>query len=190
MVDNIPRSKVYYIPDIYKTDTLLIGYIHVVGEVVYYRKHQLGPGEFAQGLYDIFSEYESDYPLYNLSLQEENIAYAYWGSSQGFFHGKESTPIIKSIRELKHSILPDATLILFGSQARQDATSESDWDMLILLNKEKVTPDDFEKYAYPFVELGWKLGEYFSMKLYTVSEWMNRKGTPFFKNVETEGVKL
>lgn len=101
-----------------------------------------------------------------------------------------STPILSSIKELKKNILPDARLILFGSQARQDATSESDWDMLILLDKDEITPTDFDKYAYPFVELGWKLGEYFSMKLYTVSEWMKRKGTPFFKNVEAEGVEI
>lgn len=101
-----------------------------------------------------------------------------------------SNPVINNIKELKKMILPDAKLILFGSQARQDATSESDWDMLILIDKEEISPNDFEKYAYPFVELGWKLGEYFSMKIYTVSEWMKRKGTPFFKNVESEGVEL
>ena len=28
------------------------------------------------------------------------------------------------------------------------------------------------------------------MKLYTLSEWIKRKGTPFFKNVEEEGVEL
>lgn len=101
-----------------------------------------------------------------------------------------SNPIISNIKELKKMILPDARLILFGSQARQDATPESDWDILILLDKDEIAPNDFEKYAYPFVELGWKLGEYFSMKLYTISEWMKRQGTLFFKNVESEGVEL
>lgn len=103
---------------------------------------------------------------------------------------QSSISIVDNIKELKRKVLPDDKLILFGSQARQEATFESDWDMLILLDKDEITPTDFEKYAYPFVELGWKLGEYFSMKLYTVSEWMKRKGTPFFKNVETEGIEL
>lgn len=62
-----------------------------------------------------------------------------------------SAPILNKIRELKRKLLPDAKLILFGSQARQDATSESDWDILILLNKDKITSTDFRKYAYPFV---------------------------------------
>ena len=98
--------------------------------------------------------------------------------------------IIDKIKELKGTVLPSGKLILFGSQARRDATTDSDWDMLLLLDKEKITLSGFDTYAYPFVELGWNLGEYFSMKLYTLSEWMKRKGTPFFKNVEEEGVEL
>jgi hypothetical protein len=75
-VDNIPRSKLYYIPDINKTDTLLIGYFHNAGDIVYYRKHQIEPEVFAEGLYGICEEYESDYLLYDFSLQEGDI-YSY-----------------------------------------------------------------------------------------------------------------
>ena len=35
-------------------------------------------------------------------------------------------------------------------------------------------------YAYPIIDLVWQLGEYFSTKLYTFTEWMQRKDTPFF----------
>lgn len=98
--------------------------------------------------------------------------------------------VLNRIKALKKKVLPEGKLILFGSQARMDATPESDWDMIILLDKESIALNDFDRYAFPFVELGWSLGEYFSMKLYTVSEWMKRKGTPFFKNVMSEGVEL
>lgn len=67
---------------------------------------------------------------------------------------KSANLIISHIKELKNLVLPTGKLILFGSQARKDATAESDWDILILLDKEEITPDDFEAYAYPFVELG------------------------------------
>ena len=77
-----------------------------------------------------------------------------------------------------------------GSQARGDVHEESDWDILILLDKEKITSADFDTYAYPLIDLGWQLGEYFSTKLYTFNEWMKRKGTPFFKNVELDGIEL
>lgn len=99
--------------------------------------------------------------------------------------------IIESMQALGKSILPsDAKLILFGSQARNDANEDSDWDLLILLDKKKIMPEDFDTYAYPFVELGWKYGEYFSSKLYTISEWQQRQGTPFYKNVQKEGIAL
>ncbi len=49
------------------------------------------------------------------------------------------------IRKIKSSILkvePDATLILYGSYARRDCRPDSDIDILILLDKEKITDED------------------------------------------------
>ena len=78
--------------------------------------------------------------------------------------------------------MPAGTKVfLFGSQARGDVHDESDWDILILLDKEKITSADFDTYAYPLIDLRWQFGEYFSTKLYTFTEWMKRKGTPFFQ---------
>lgn len=98
--------------------------------------------------------------------------------------------IIQSIQSLKKEIIPNEKITLFGSRVRGDASENSDWDMLILLDKDKISSSDFDRYAYPFVELGWKLGEYFSVKLYTVSEWLSRKNSLFFKNIQKEGVEL
>lgn len=98
--------------------------------------------------------------------------------------------VIDKIKELKRLVLPNGQLFLFGSRAKGIANSESDWDLLILLNKECLDKSDFERYAYPFVELGWQLGEYFSPKLYGLNEWHKRTMTPFYKNVMTEGVEL
>lgn len=99
--------------------------------------------------------------------------------------------IIQEIAAMKERILPkDGHLILFGSQARGDATPESDWDLLMLLNKESIGHSDFERYAYPLVELGLSHGEYFSIKQYTIDEWEKRKPTPFYKNVTKEGIEI
>ena len=99
--------------------------------------------------------------------------------------------ILKSIQALGAKVLPTgARLILFGSQARGNAHDESDWDLLILLNDNELPVDAFGLYAYPFVELGWEYGAYFSPKLYTYSEWDKRKGTLFYENVSTEGIAL
>ena len=45
-------------------------------------------------------------------------------------------------------------------------------------------------FAYPFLELGWEYGTYFSPKIYTYTEWAKRKGTLFYDNVNREGMVL
>lgn len=104
---------------------------------------------------------------------------------------QEKQMIVRDIAALKERMLPkNGRLILFGSQARGDAGPESDWDLLMLLNKESIEPSDFARYAYPIVELGLLRGEYFSIKQYTFNEWSKRKGTPFYKNIDKEGIEL
>jgi predicted nucleotidyltransferase len=103
----------------------------------------------------------------------------------------EKETISSSIRALGAKVLPEgARLILFGSQARNDARDDSDWDLLILLNDQQLQKDTFGAFAYPFVELGWEYGTYFSLKIYTYAEWAKRKGTLFYDNVNREGMIL
>ena len=67
----------------------------------------------------------------------------------------QKNEIIHSIRETARQVMPSGSrVILFGSQARGDAHHESDWDILILLNKDKVELDDHDYISYPFFELG------------------------------------
>ncbi|MBQ3631814.1 MAG: nucleotidyltransferase domain-containing protein [Prevotella sp.] len=104
---------------------------------------------------------------------------------------RSTQQIVQDIAKLKAKMLPsDGRLILYGSQARGDATKASDWDLLMLLNQKQILFADFDKYAYPFVELGLSHGEYFSIKQYTVNEWEQRKGTPFYKNVTKDGIEI
>jgi predicted nucleotidyltransferase len=98
--------------------------------------------------------------------------------------------IMEQIAQLKRRILPNDRLILFGSRARGDAREDSDWDLLVLLNKQAETGDDYDNYGYPFTELGWTLGAYFSPKIYTTKEWQQRHVTPFYQNIEREGVEI
>jgi len=101
-----------------------------------------------------------------------------------------NTQILENIRTLKRQLLPNEKVILFGSQARGDARPDSDWDLLVLLDKEKITYDDEGKYAYPFADMGWDYGVYLSVKMYTEKEWSNHTFTPFYKNVQKDGVLI
>ena len=69
------------------------------------------------------------------------------------------TKILQQIKDTLQNVLPTGgRVLLFGSQARGDAREDSDWDILILIDKERINNDDFDNVAYPLVELGWKIG--------------------------------
>ena len=97
--------------------------------------------------------------------------------------------IFDNICRMKRQLLPNDRMILFGSQARGDARPDSDWDLLLLLNKSKKEEIDEDK-AYQFVMMGWEYGAYLSIKIYTNEQWEKGKIFPFYKNVEREGIEI
>ena len=80
--------------------------------------------------------------------------------------------------------------ILFGSRARGDARSDSDWDVLILLDKDRITTADMDEISYPIRSFGWQIDEMINPIMYTTKEWEAKSFTPFYKNVMKEGVVL
>ena len=101
-----------------------------------------------------------------------------------------NTQIFEQIRQLKRQIMPNEKLILFGSQARGDAKPGSDWDLLVLIDKDKRTHEDYDKYAYPYVETGWDFGVAINPVLYTYEQWEQGKIFPFYRNVMREGIEI
>jgi len=98
--------------------------------------------------------------------------------------------IFQEIQTLKRQILPKDRVILFGSQARGDARPNSDWDLLVLLNKEKREFADEDNYTYPFTRLGWRYGIAINPLLYTTEQWKKEEAFPFYKNVMLDGVEI
>lgn len=102
------------------------------------------------------------------------------------------TAVIKKISELMRRLFPEARTILYGSQARNTATEDSDIDLLILL------PDSYQ--SYEFVERRDEIvdqlydieideGIRISPLVLINNIWESRK-TPFTVNVNNEGIIL
>ncbi len=79
---------------------------------------------------------------------------------------------------------------LFGSRARGDNRPDSDWDLLVVLDQDKLTQADYDQVTYPFTELGWQLSEQINPILYTKKNWEQNSFTPFYHNVREDGILL
>ena len=100
----------------------------------------------------------------------------------------------KVINDIKQTLLLNLPsgghALLYGSRARGDAHAGSDWDILIILDKEKLLPEDYDTISYPLRELGWELGEYINPVMYTAKEWKENSFTPFYHNVIDDAIPL
>ena len=76
------------------------------------------------------------------------------------------------IRTTIRSSEPDASIILYGSRARGDAREDSDWDVVVLLNKPPMPHDERNTLVY------------------TKDQWDSAPPSLFKYNVREEGIQL
>ena len=104
---------------------------------------------------------------------------------------KADSKILNQIKKIVTEQEPRAKIYLYGSRSQGTAKSTSDWDLLILLNKDKISLEDEQKIIYPLYDLEFDTGEVISPMIYSEKEWNTKyKITPFYQNVMREGKLL
>lgn len=101
------------------------------------------------------------------------------------------TDVVEQIKKVVHEVAPTAKAILFGSEARGDARPDSDIDLLILMDGDKLSLECEEAVTLPLYELELKTGIAINPIVMLKKLWDNRPfKTPFYVNVVNEGVVL
>lgn len=102
-----------------------------------------------------------------------------------------SKHILEKIKTIVKGKAPLAKVYLYGSRVRGTANTESDWDILILLNRDKISSDVESEITDPLYDLEFDTGEVISPMIYSEKEWNTKYSiTPFYHNVMREGKLL
>jgi uncharacterized protein len=101
------------------------------------------------------------------------------------------TDFTDKIKKVVQKENPTAKIILYGSRARGNFLSESDWDILILLNKPNVTFKDEQIIRHQLYDIELETGETISTFVYALNDWNTKLSmTPLYENVKKEGIYL
>ena len=98
--------------------------------------------------------------------------------------------IISLIRDTIRATEPTAQIILYGSRARGDAREDSDWDVLAIVDKPRLSLKDRSNIQYPVWDKGLELGQEINVFPYTRQQWEQTPLSLFKYNVMKEGITL
>jgi predicted nucleotidyltransferase len=104
---------------------------------------------------------------------------------------KQGRILLTRCREHIQKIDPHATVILYGSRARGDCDPESDYDLLVLIDK-PVTLEQEDLIRRQLFPVEIETGYVFTVSVYSYQQWASSlyRAMPFHRNVEKYGVIL
>jgi predicted nucleotidyltransferase len=104
---------------------------------------------------------------------------------------KATVDIKQQIKQVIEQTDPTAVTILYGSRATGKAKKDSDWDVLILLNKSSVSLTDEQCFRHELYDLELQTGEAISTFVYALSDWNTRMSiTPIYQEIKNHGIIL
>ncbi|MBM3435734.1 MAG: nucleotidyltransferase domain-containing protein [Bacteroidetes bacterium] len=99
--------------------------------------------------------------------------------------------VLEKIKQSVHKSNPKAEAYLFGSRARGDNRTDSDWDILILVDADKVTNEIEDKFRDGLYDLELDSGQIISTFIYPKDYWNKvLRFSPLYQSVTLEGVRL
>jgi len=114
---------------------------------------------------------------------------------QSYYDLKDMSPeikgLLKKVQKTIHSVVPGAEIILYGSRARGDASSVSDWDFLILVDQ-PLDQNIITRIRDRVYDLELETDTVLSSIIRSREEWYSPRYSvlPFKRVVEQEGVSL
>lgn len=101
------------------------------------------------------------------------------------------TAVLEALIDFVSEKLPDAEVFLFGSRATETSTSDSDWDILVLLDQEAISSEKEKSIMDDFYELELKTGNVISPLIYSKLVWnKTRPVTRLYQRISKEAIRI
>jgi predicted nucleotidyltransferase len=104
---------------------------------------------------------------------------------------EQDKTFLSQIKQTMLAIEPSAEVVLFGSRARGDFHAESDWDLIVLSDKPKITIDNERQIRHALFQIELDYQQSISLMIYPKRDWNGKMSViPLHQSVQKEGILL